>query len=721
MVPKRDSEAVTLAHRDRLMLTADRSPGKAIIGRDGIAIVTTALLLLALAAALLIPQDQAEMLRTFTPEHIEMLGMFDSRAQQRAHRLLVVLLAMLGVAALLSRRRSVKLAVPRAVISCVDLVRDNAGIGVLAGVAICFLLYRSVQPATNYALVQGVYYPLALLPSALSQLSAMAAGALVVLAYCWAGRQTAISAWAGALKLASILALAVYALTLCVTAFAIPPDLRGFTPDGLSAVEWHYSGNLGAGDQLAAGMPLGRVPLNAGLLSAVLLASAERIAGLFSFGTHVRIVQALQVLFLGLTAAALWSWYRPRWLPALLALLLIFPWVEPLHVAMLYPNQSAWRFLGLAAAVLALVSLYQRPGTHSAAYLGFVAGLALGWNLETGACVTAAFVAFLVLRTCGRSSGLDLLRCGVLFGCGLAVAFLLLAIIIGIGLGYWPDLGAVLESFPLVGQFAGGYGGLKLTQIDPLACLIFVHALFVVVYGIVRWQHEDIDARGACRIALATLIVLWSAYYFKGPHFWNVWSLLFLYGFLLGDLLPPRPMPAAPYPMRKVLTSFGAAALALIVLPAIWFPNLLAVRAELDAVRVWANGQGCPGTMASGICLSQEQGDALQSKAQSLVSLLGAHDGAVYLTSNSYFMPLMTGVLPPLQQRDAFELTISHADFDGLVAQLARLDPPCLLFDAPGSVFAGSNFHRRFYERLRSALPAYDKQASAPAWDVRCR
>jgi hypothetical protein len=40
------------------MLTADRNPGKAILDRDGIAIAATGLLLLALAAALLIPQDR---------------------------------------------------------------------------------------------------------------------------------------------------------------------------------------------------------------------------------------------------------------------------------------------------------------------------------------------------------------------------------------------------------------------------------------------------------------------------------------------------------------------------------------------------------------------------------------------------------------------------------------------------------------------------------------
>ena len=137
--------------------------------------------------------------------------------------------------------------------------------------------------------------------------------------------------------------------------------------------------------------------------------------------------------------------------------------------------------------------------------------------------------------------------------------------------------------------------------------------------------------------------MLWSAYYFKGPHFWNVWSLLVLYGFLLGDLLPSRPASATPYPVRKVLTSFGAAALALIILPAILFPNMLAVRSELGAVAVWGKGGDCPGKMVSGICLSREQGDVLEEKARSLGALLGARNGAVYLTSNSYFMPLMTG------------------------------------------------------------------------------
>ena len=694
--------------------------GRPARDRDDIAFALTFLLLAVLVGLLLVPQDQTAMLRTFTPEHIEMLDMFDSRGQQHAHRALVVLLAALGFAAFVSRGRGATPAPPRHVSSFARLLRDNAGVGVLAGVAIWLLLNRSSLPRSNYYDVQGTYYPLAFIPSGVSQILAMAAGAVAVLACCWAAGQRAIGKWARALTVASGFVLLTYVVAVCATAFALVPDLSAFTADGVSAIEWHYSGNLGAGDHLASGMPLGGVPLNAGLLSALLLAMAERALGILSFGAHIRIVQALQIVFLALAAAAFWQWYRPRRLPALLALLLVLPWIEPLHVAILYPNQSAWRFLGLAAAVLALAALYRGPPARSAGYLGVAAGAAIAWNVESGLCVSAAFATFLILRSTGGSGGAGLIRVGVRFGGGLALAFAALAMLIRAGLGYWPDPSALLESFPLIGQFAGGYGGARLSRIDPLACLVFAHALFVIVRGLLEWRHGHLGRRHACRIAFATLIVLWSAYYFKAPHLWNLWSLLFLYGFLLGDLLPVRLSSLARHPARRVLASFSGAAVALIVLPAILFSNALVVRSEFVATRAWASGRECAGKITSGICLSSKHADALERKAASLAALLDAHKGAIYLTSNSYFMPLMTGAFQPLRERDAFLLTLSNADFQELVAELRRLDPSCLVFDAPDSLFQGSVFHRKFYQRLGAAMPfAYSKQESVPGWDVR--
>jgi len=696
--------------------------GSTVRDRDGIAFVITFLLLAVLVALLLVPQDQTEMLRTFTPEHVELLDMFDSRAQQRAHRLLVVVLAALGVAAFVSRRRGATRVLRSNVSTFASVLREYAGVGVLAGIAIWLVLNWSSLPRNNYYAVQGTYYPLALIPSGVSQISAMAAGAVAVLACCWATRQRAIGKWARTLTIASGLVLLSYVVAVCATAFALVPDLSAFMADGVSAIEWHYSGNLGAGDHLASGRPLGDVPLNAGLLSALLLAISERALGILSFGTHVRIVQTLQVTFLALTAAAFWQWYRPRWLPVLLALLLLLPWIVPLHVAILYPNQSAWRFLGLAGAVFALASLYRAPPARSAGYFGVIAGAAVAWNVESGLCASAAFATFLILRSAGQPSSAGLIGIGFRFGCGLALAFAALAMLIRAGLGYWSDPSALLDSFPLIGQFAGGYGGIRLSRPDPLACLVFAHALFAVVRGLLEWRHGHLGRRNACRVAFATLIVLWSAYYFKAPHLWNLWSLLFLYGFLLGDLLPVRLSSLARGPVARVLASFSGAAVALIVLPAILFSNALAVRSELSAARMWASGRQCSGKITSGICLSQQHADALDGKATSLAALLDLHKGAIYLTSNSYFMPLMTGVFQPLRERDAFLLTLSNSDFQQLVAELRRLDPSCLVFDAPDSVFQGSVFHRKFYQRLRSAVPAaYSKQESAPGWDVRCK
>src|SRR5262245_20308480 len=183
--------------------------------RDGIAFAMTVVLLAVLVALLLVPQDQTEMLRTFAPEHIELLDMFDSRGQQRAHRVLVAVLAALGVAAFVSRGRGAMPAPLRNVSAFLRVLRDNAGIGVLAGVAIWLLLNRTSLPRSNLYDVQGTYYPLALIPSGVSLILAMAAGAVAVLACCWAARQRTIGKWARALTIASALVLLSYVVAVC--------------------------------------------------------------------------------------------------------------------------------------------------------------------------------------------------------------------------------------------------------------------------------------------------------------------------------------------------------------------------------------------------------------------------------------------------------------------------------------------------------------------------
>ena len=60
-----------------------------------------------------------------------------------------------------------------------------------------------------------------------------------------------------------------------------------------------------------------------------------------------------------------------------------------------------------------------------------------------------------------------------------------------------------------------------------------------------------------------------------------------------------------------------------------------------------------------------------------------------------------------LGYRDAFAETLTNRQMDELVAKLLAVAPPRILFDAPDSlVFRdfSTEYHRRFYERLRGRL-----------------
>src|SRR5262249_45120054 len=134
-------------------------------------------------------------------------------------------------------------------------------------------------------------------------------------------------------------------------------------------------------------------------------------------------------------------------------------------------------------------------------------------------------------------------------------------------------------------------------------------------------------------------------------------------------------------------------------------------------------GESCA-PRVSGLCLNDDQGAELLAKAAELRRALQAEPRSIYMTANSYFMPLLTGVMTPLRERDAFQLPFSNADFDRLVAEIGGLAPPCLLLDAPDSLFQGSVFHRRFYARLRVAIDpssAYVRRDAGSEWSTWCR
>lgn len=669
------------------------------------ALACAVLVLIAVAVVQLIPPDPAYLRATFTIEHVELLGMFDNRGQQWAHRVLMALLGLLTAVLWLARPKAYP-DLPAGMQSTAKLALRYVGIP-LAILYVIALVLEGRPWVGDTLIFQGRY---GLFP-ALSIRTLLLLGLFgLVLLHVWAH----LSARQRLARLITSLALGgavAYLLVLASFGVSKQPGFGNFTPGLLSGVEWHYTGSVASADRIAAGERLGDVQIHASILGSVLLGIWQRATGMLDFGGHIRVLATLQILMLLAAALAYGAWYRGRPGAWLVALLLVVPWMQPLQAAVLYPNQSGWRFLALGAGLAVLAFAHARAIGVVAPLLGFLGGLALLWNPETGIVLNGAYVVFLVLR---RAQ--PLWKSAVGYAAGLAGAFVLFALIARAGLGYWPDFVALLRSMPLIGNFSKGYGGLPFRGVDPLALLVFAHALYIVVRGILDWASgRAFSAREATTVALAALLVAWAAYYFKAPHTWNLWSSLLIYGFLVGELVRT---PSAASWWRRPLSARHML-LGLVIIPAIVATNVMALASLARAMRQ----PPCPATQSvSGVCLPTELADLLRAKADALKAYAAQHGRILYFTANPYLMPQMTGVVHPLRQRDAFADIVYVTEFVELVNDVRSSGATCVLYDDPRSLLSGYEAHKRFYARLRAALSdTYQPRGGDQGWQIDCR
>jgi hypothetical protein len=690
------------------------------LSAEGVALLVGAGILVLLIVGLVIarlfaPPDPSYLLATFTEEHVRMLAMFDNRGQQMAYRVFLVLVGMLAVAVWCYRPSLAEISVPGWLHSTLSFITRYSGLVLLVLLIFCFLLQYKLQPGSSVFILQG-QYGLGFIPSRLLQLGLMVGGGVMVYSFlAFRAARLVPQRRERLLGIIIVAAVAIYAAGVFLYGITLLPDFSSFTPELLAGVEWHYAGSVATADRLALGDRIGEIAIHAGLLPSALMGFWQNVFGMLDLGGHIQFIAWLQLIFFLMAAAAYAKWYSGRWLPAVIAVLLVLPWVVPIHAAVLYPNQSAWRFLGLGFGTLALVYLHARPAHNIAGPLGFVAGLALLWNIETGLAVTLAYMGFIVVRTSTDSGNIKLGWVAFRFLTGLAVALLGFFCVVRLTFGYWAHPVGILKSFPLLGGFGKGYGGLQLTQIDPLAALIFIHALYALVRGLVRWgSGTPVSARKACEMALAGLILVWGAYYFKGPHFWNLWSYKFLYGFFVGHLLAAR-WPRKPWRLVYFGRSARLLALALIILPNVVTANLLTAR----SLGIAARQPPCVDeNVVSGLCLSGEMAHIVRQKAAALRKLV-AQEPLLFLSANSYLMPLMTGINQKLQMRDPFSETILKSDFDRLVQDILSVHPARVLFDDPSSPVSGYPAHRSFYGRVRAAIATeYTQQDTADGWEI---
>ena len=647
-----------------------------------------------------LPWGRRAGLGMFTLEHIQLLGMVDTGVQRLAHRVGLILLALLCVLGIVGITR------PSAHTRIVaELLRTIGGFlkkwsGVFLVVAVALVIVFDLT-GTVFPGPAGRKLQLELL---------LVSACLIALGLSSAQQRKTRG-----------FVVAIWSFIVAYCSFLIVPGMarapRLFEPE-LGWMEWHYSATLAQGDRLAAGLRLGsQVNLNYGLIHSFLLAVFERHWGFLDFGEHLRLVQASQVAFLAVAILAFYLWRPDNPLFVLFATLLIGPWVSTSHVAIYYPNQAGGRSFGLAAGVVVLLLCRRQPLWRIATILGASACFLLLYNPETGLCLSFGYGLFLLSRlryqTLTRIGGLALRAAAA-----AVFVFLTILVLYRAGLGAWPRFSAT-SLLGYIRRFGQGYSGLSL-YFDPLAILIFVHSTYVVSSSVLKWRVRDLQFDESVRLGISATILTWGSYYVNRPHAWNLWTYQFLYLFLVADIFQSNLFRRLRrHGLTNAIFDFRLASMTFVLVPMLLATNyfiLLATAFPEERPEVTT-------ATISGISVPQDSAKALRVQANFLSSQEAS--STLFFSRHSYSLSLLTQRFNPLPVQDAFAETATNADFEALVREIRRSSPRVILFDAsgPGSEADENSainlYSLRFFDRLKFHLAdRYRQGPTTSGWQV---
>lgn len=669
-------------------------PGDHLTREDLGIILTLGTVALPLLFALLYPYHGRPLEERFSPELVGLLAMYDSTAQVWAYKVAlasVALLWLMGFCIVTLCEMPLCSTAARTGAYCVRYLRRYGGLLILLAMPLAIMGMprpRGTVVKAFLASAAGIFmFPL--LAKRLS--TAMARKAM----------------WAF---------LVVYLVFFLVPGLRTTPNLA--TSDEV-AVEWHYSFVVGPADRLSVGHVLFRdVIPDYGFILPSLIAYVERHAGILTFGSQMRFIQMLQVVFclLALVAYRLWKPRHPLFV--IFPMLVLIPWAHTFHAATWFPNQSAWRFMGFPLGAIALLLLRGRSYLVSALVLGLCSGVLILYNKETAIAMAAGYAFFLLLRA-DPCSIRRISTAYCVFALGFISSLAMGAFAFRVGFGYWPLPDGLTDILRLFNRYLEGFAGLRFS-FDMMAGAIFVHAAYVVIRSCVVWQRKPLSFSESFKIVMGTTILVWFAYYCSRPHPWNLWSYLFLYGFFLTEYIDPHMLSRVRLPSYLTVWPIRKGVLCFILLPAIILSNAGQARVCID--KMLANVPE-DAKLVSGVWLPASAADALEERAACLRSQSHPND-LLYFTSNSFLMPKLSGIYPRLPVQEPFGETLTHDDFRALVRKTKDLAPKRIFIEArkTGEKWFDEQhmaYRHRFLDRLKGSLsPAYRLTAVSCGWEI---
>lgn len=465
-----------------------------------------------------------------------------------------------------------------------------------------------------------------------------------------------------------------------------------------------------------------------GLLMPTLGAIAQQLFGALTFGDLVRFVHLAQVAFFLLSVAAHRLWLPGRPLAFVGVLLLLLPWMRSFGPEMLYPNESGWRFLGIALAPLLLLATRHLSVERAAVILGFGSGILLLLNMETGVCLSVGILAYLTVRPNPFAWG-RLIGHLALFLTGFFPAMGFYVLLFRMGLGYWPSIPSLQTVLtPLLASFGGQ--DIHLFGWDALALVIFIHTCFIVIRSAMAWRMRTLPFRPAFRMAMAIIILLWFSYYAYKPLPWALWSVFVLYLFLIPEYVTLARLRHWKQHWKNA-APIAAMVLILILMPMGLRMNLQAAQAVKDVLLDGPALAQSPMTSiekVSGVWLPEKLATALEEKGTYVRAIAPSEDFLMF-TGDLPLIALLSGYVPEFPTKEIFfQVTSSRKELDPIVHEIRERRPERLLFDKdpsyftsfPNAAYGVPDFNERLIlDQLKKRIEAHYHYAGiASHWEI---
>jgi hypothetical protein len=342
--------------------------------------------------------------------------------------------------------------------------------------------------------------------------------------------------------------------------------------------------------------------------------------------------------------------------------------------------------------------------------MGCASTAAILYNLESGISVTLGLLAAIIAeQRIGQWKELTTAALSYLSG---AVGFAALVMIVfRLGLGYWPipqSPGLLLRPIAIANL---GFGGRLFERETMPFFLMFIHASIVLIHRAAQFGRRRLSFQGRLQLAVAMTIVTWSAYFANRPGTGALHSYLALYSFLLPTLIDRRLVRLLRFqpsqfrfPM-KVLVAVAICGFLIHLTHRDHWRWQKAVAARLETYEV-----------VSGVRIRSDLATILRTKSDFLRNH-PERGHLVYVTANSYLMPILSRDFVDAPVRDAFWYANTTDRFHSLVDKILERAPSTVLIDAPGTLRDASHPQSRFFQRLAGALrPQYEQRRIAAGW-----